>query len=102
MILRLHYLKKIDQWYSLEGGLCSSDPASEYLFNTFEIVYNNGNEEFGQWKEYFEKLDSGFLHLAGSRPAIYYISDSENAVKEFVSSNVSRGDIIKYIPRTVP
>ena len=95
-------LKKIDQWHCLEGGLCPSDPVSEYLFNTFEIVYNNGNEEFGQWKEYFEKLDTGSLHLAGSGPAIYYISDSENDVKEFVSNNLSSGDIIKYIARTVP
>ncbi len=95
-------LKKIDHWHCLEGDPFPSDPVCEYLFNTFEIVYNNGNEEFGQWKEYFEKLDTGSLHLAGSGPAIYYISDSENDVKEFVSNNLSSGDIIKYIARTVP
>ena len=95
-------LKKIDQWHCLEGEPDIAGPVNEYLFNTFETVYNNGYKEFGQWKECFDRLGECSLHLAGSGPAIYYIADSEHSVKEFVNSNLSRGDIIKYIARTVP
>ncbi len=48
------------------------------LFNTFEIVYNNGHEQFSRWKEYADCLDIKPLHLAGSGPAVYYLSDDKD------------------------
>lgn len=95
-------LKKIDQWHCSEHEPDIIGSASEYLFNTFEFVYNNGHKELGQWKECFDRFDGESLHLAGSGPALYHMSDSENAVRKFVSNNFSSSDIVKYIAQTVP
>ena len=73
------------------------------LFNAFEIVYNNEHGQFGRWKEYTACLDIGPLHLAGSGPAVYYLSDDEKDLIDLAEQKGSGNrQIIKYIARTVP
>ncbi|MCD4670882.1 MAG: 4-(cytidine 5'-diphospho)-2-C-methyl-D-erythritol kinase [Actinomycetia bacterium] len=73
------------------------------LFNVFERVYDNGCEEFRQWKEYTDRLDLEPLHLAGSGPAVYYISDDEKELLDLANHRLSgQKEIKKYIARAVP
>jgi len=73
------------------------------LFNTFEIVYNNGHKQFGSWKKYTGRLDLKPLHLAGSGPAVYYISNDKEELLSLANQKLADQDEIKkYIARTVP
>ena len=73
------------------------------MVNTFEVVYNIKNREFEKWQELFKKIDISSLHLAGSGPAVYYISDSDAEVKNIINNNLAKFDNLrKYIAKTVP
>ena len=99
-------LEKIEGFYSSSngnGGKNRECCIGENLFNTFEIVYNNGHEQFGRWKEYTECLDIGSPNLAGSGPAVYYLFDNENELMDLADQkNNGNDEIKKYIARTVP
>ena len=70
--------------------------------NTFEIIYNK-SREFKNWQRYFRKMNINPLHLAGSGPAVYYISDSEVNIKRIADNNLAGfNGLRKYIARTVP
>ena len=73
------------------------------LFNVFEKVYHDGHEEFGEWKRHFAGLGIKDLHLAGSGPAVYYLSDTEEELLGILKDDLwDKKSIIKYIARTVP
>jgi 4-diphosphocytidyl-2-C-methyl-D-erythritol kinase len=73
------------------------------LFNVFEKVYHNGYEEFRAWKAHIAGLGIDELNLAGSGPAVYYISDSEDELLSIADQYKSgKENINKYIARTVP
>ncbi len=73
------------------------------LFNVFEKVYHNGYEEFKAWKTHIAGLNIEGLNLAGSGPAVYYISDSEDELLRIADQyGSSRENMNKYIARTVP
>jgi hypothetical protein len=66
-------------------------------------VYHNGYEEFRAWKKHIAGLGIEELNLAGSGPAVYYISDSEDELLHIVNQYASgKESISKYIARTVP
>ena len=47
--------------------------------------------------------DGGPLHLAGSGPAVYYLSDDEDELIDIADQkNTGNDEIKKYIARTVP
>ena len=97
-------LKRIEEFYSSGNGIKTHECCiNGNLFNAFEIVYNNGHEQFGRWKEYIDCLDIGPTHLAGSGPAVYYLSDDEKELISLADQKVAGNDQIrKYIARTVP
>jgi len=100
-------LEKIDDWgNNNNNNRAGSSPRmniNDYLVNVFEIVYNNKIREFEEWQKYFERMKINPLHLAGSGPAVYYISDSEVDVKRIVDNNLAKfNNLRKYIARTVP
>ena len=99
-------LEKIEESYNSsngDGGKNRKCCIGGNLFNTFEIVYNNGHEQFGRWKEYADCLSIGPLHLAGSGPAVYYLSDDKDELIDLADQkNTGSDDIEKYIARTVP
>lgn len=101
-----HLLEKIEGFY--KGGNSNRNKNRECciienLFNTFEIVYNNGHEQFGRWKKYADCLNIGPLHLAGSGPAVYYLSDDKDELINIADQkNTGNDEIKKYIARTVP
>jgi len=98
------FLKKINDWADDNNGNSSDALGSidDYLVNTFEIVYNKARE-FKDWKRYLRKLNISSLHLAGSGPAVYYISDSEIDVKKIMDNHLAGfNGLRKYIARTVP
>ena len=106
-------LKRIEEFYgSGNGNEFKSDGNGNKtheccingnLFNAFENVYNNGHEQFSRWKKYADCLDIGPLHLAGSGPAVYYLSDDEKELIDLADQKVAGNDEIrKYIARTVP
>ncbi len=94
-------LNKIEDYHRDKGA--SGCPIKSNLFNVFEMVYDNGYEEFSQWKEYTGRLGLEPLHLAGSGPAVYYISDDEKELLDLANYRLSgQKKIKKYIARTVP
>ena len=99
------FLEKINDWADNDnesGGIMVAN-INDYLFNTFEIVYNNKTREFKSWKRYFRKMNINPLHLAGSGPAVYYISDLESDVKKIMDNSLAGfNGLRKYIARTVP
>jgi len=101
-----YLLEKIEGFYSSGNGNGSKNRECSIggnLFNTFEIVYNNGHEQFGRWKEYADCLNIGPPHLAGSGPAVYYLFDNENELMDLADQkNTGNDEIKKYIARTVP
>lgn len=101
-----HLLGKIEGFYNNgngNGGENRECFINGSLFNTFEIVYNNGHELFSRWKEYADCLDIKPLHLAGSGPAVYYLSDDKDELIDLADQeNTGDDEIIKYIARTVP
>jgi len=99
--------KKIKSWKQKKITGISTDSAnfsiSKNLFNTFEIVYNNGQKCFDRWKKQRELLDIGPLHLAGSGPAVYYLSDEKEELIDMVDNRLNNFcEIKKYITCTVP
>jgi 4-diphosphocytidyl-2-C-methyl-D-erythritol kinase len=73
------------------------------LFNVFEKVYYNGYEEFEIWKDHIARLGMEELNLAGSGPAVYRISESEDELLKIAGQYGSGEEYIsKYIARTVP
>jgi len=99
-------LEKIEGFYNAGNGNGGEDHKcciKGSLFNTFEIVYNNGHKQFDRWKEYADCLDIKPLHLAGSGPAVYYLSDDKDELIDLADQENTRDDeIMKYIARTVP
>lgn len=74
----------------------------DYLFNSFEMVYSKVFKSFDEWIDQFKRLNIYPLHLAGSGPAVYYISDSESEVKRMIGELDKITNLRKYIARTVP
>ncbi len=101
-----YLLEKIERFYKSSNSNAGGNRECcimGNLFNTFEIVYNDGHEEFGQWKEYADCLNLGPLHLAGSGPAVYYLSDDKDELIDLADHrNTGNDQIKKYIARTVP
>ena len=99
-----YLLEKIEGFYSGGNGNKNRECSIRGdLFNTFEIVYNNGHEQFGRWKEYADCLNIGSPNLAGSGPAVYYLFDNENELMDLADQkNTGNDEIKKYIARTVP
>jgi hypothetical protein len=84
------------------GGNIGLD-INNFLVNIFEVVYNIKNREFEKWQELFKKIDINPLHLVGSGPAVYYISDSDVEVKNIINNYLVKFDNLrKYIAKTVP
>ncbi len=74
----------------------------EDLFNVFEVVYNKCFNEFRKWVSELEGMGISPLHLAGSGPAIYYISESKDKVRKVIESLKEKENLCKYLARTVP
>ncbi|MFO7928619.1 MAG: 4-(cytidine 5'-diphospho)-2-C-methyl-D-erythritol kinase [Candidatus Humimicrobiaceae bacterium] len=74
----------------------------ENLFNVFEIVYNDCFNEFNEWIGELENMGITPLHLAGSGPAVYYISESREKVRKVIESLTGKENLSKYLARTVP
>jgi len=74
----------------------------ENLFNAFELIYSEIFEDYKKWLKEFEDIGIYPLHLAGSGPAIYFISDDESEVIEAAEKISSITNLSIYITRTVP
>ena len=83
-------------------GNWASNYCNDYLFNVFESVYYNNYVDFKQWVDSLQKICKSRLNLAGSGPAVYYISDSEAEIRDAIIEIDHTIDFIKYIAKTVP
>lgn len=72
-----------------------------FLFNVFEKIYGESFGQFGWWKERIESMGISPLHLAGSGPAVYYLSKSRQKAIEAIQKLQKIG-LSGYIARTVP
>ncbi len=72
------------------------------LFNTFEFIYSEIFEDYKKWITDFKDIGINPLHLAGSGPSVYFISDDESEVLEAAEKISSITNFSIYIARTVP
>lgn len=83
------------------GKNYNGKPFYKYLYNTFEMVYSMVFNDFDNWINRLRKISKCPLHLAGSGPAVYYITDSEVEVRNLVENLEKSFNLKKYIARTV-
>jgi len=74
----------------------------ESLFNAFEEIYIDIFEDYKKWIKEFKEIGVYPVHLAGSGPAVFYISNDETAILEAAEKISSVTDLSIYISRTVP
>ena len=88
----------------LAERICSnSEGVSDLrLFNTFESIYDEIFEDYKKWITDFKDIGISPLHLAGSGPSVYFISDDESEVLEAAEKISSIANFRLYITRTVP
>jgi len=72
------------------------------LFNAFEPIYTEIFEDYKKWVIDFKDIGVSPLHLAGSGPSVYFISDDESEVLEAAEKISSIANFRVYITRTVP
>ena len=72
------------------------------LFNTFESIYDEIFEDYTKWITDFKDIGISPLHLAGSGPSVYFISEDESEVLEAAEKISSITNFRVYITRTVP
>ena len=72
------------------------------LFNAFEPIYTEIFEDYKKWIIDFKDIGVSPLHLAGSGPSVYFISDDESKVLEAAEKISSITNFRVYITRTVP
>ena len=72
-----------------------------FIFNVFELIYDKIYEEYRIWTEKLKDIIKKPFHLAGSGPAIFYISDTEQEIIE-IFKKIEKLNLIKYIAQTVP
>ncbi|HEY5501279.1 MAG TPA: hypothetical protein VIK09_04790, partial [Candidatus Humimicrobiaceae bacterium] len=89
--------KLAEKIFSNSGGV--SDLG---LFNTFESIYDEIFEDYKKWITGFKDIGISPLHLAGSGPSVYFISDDESEVLEAAEKISSITNFRVYITRTVP
>jgi len=75
---------------------------NSFIFNSFEKVFSSLYEDYKKWIKDFEDIGVSPLHLAGSGPSIYFISDDESKILEAAEKVSSITDLKIYITRTVP
>ena len=80
----------------------NNNKIENYIYNIFEKIYLSKYANFKKWIGYLQNIVNGKVHLAGSGPAVYYISDSETEVKNMISKIEKYMKFKKYIARTVP
>lgn len=71
------------------------------LFNVFELVYEREFEKFGYWMDKLKSLGITPLHLAGSGPAVYYVSSYREKVRDKIKL-LKGSELSNYVARTVP
>ena len=72
------------------------------LFNSFEFIYSEIFEDYKKMIADFKDIGTSPLHLAGSGPSVYFISDDETEVLEAAEKISSITNFRVYITRTVP
>ncbi|MCL4385214.1 MAG: 4-(cytidine 5'-diphospho)-2-C-methyl-D-erythritol kinase [Actinobacteria bacterium] len=72
------------------------------LFNSFETVFAQLYEDYKKWLKDFEDIGVSPIHLAGSGPSIYYISNNESEILGAAGKISSITNLSIYITRTVP
>lgn len=89
---------------NLAKSICknSEDIINTSLFNAFEIIYAEIFEDYKKWIKDFEDIGVCPVHLAGSGPSLYYISNNESEVLEAAEKISSITNLSIYITRTVP
>ncbi|MHB1346739.1 MAG: 4-(cytidine 5'-diphospho)-2-C-methyl-D-erythritol kinase [Candidatus Humimicrobiaceae bacterium] len=82
---------------------CDSGSTSNLLlFNAFESIYAEIFEDYKKWINDFKDIGVSPLHLAGSGPSVYFISDDESEVLDAAEKISSITNFRVYITRTVP
>ncbi|MCE5330135.1 4-(cytidine 5'-diphospho)-2-C-methyl-D-erythritol kinase [bacterium] len=74
----------------------------ESLYNAFDLIYSEIFEDYRKWLKEFEDIGIYPLHLTGSGPSIFFISDDESEVLEAAEKISSIINLSIYISRTVP
>lgn len=74
----------------------------ENFFNVFEFIYQKLFDDYGKWIKELNVLGVSPVHLAGSGPAVFYLSDDESEVLEAAEKISNKTDLSIYITRTVP
>jgi len=72
------------------------------LFNVFELIYSEIFKDYKKIITDFKDIGISPLHLAGSGPSVYFISDDEVEVLEAAEKISSISNFRVYITRTVP
>ena len=92
------FTKKMAEKICCDSG-CTSNLL---LFNAFESIYAEIFEDYKKWINDFKDIGISPLHLAGSGPSVYFISDDESEVLEAAEKISSITNFRVYITRTVP
>lgn len=71
------------------------------LFNVFERVYSTQFKQFSYWIDKLQSMGIAPIHLAGSGPAVYFISSSREKVRD-ITRLLEGSGLSNYVARTVP
>ena len=88
---------------NIAESICRDEPIfKENLYNAFDIIYSKIFEDYKKWLKEFKDIGVYPLHLAGSGPSIFFISDDESEVLEAAEKISAITNFSIYISRTVP